>query len=79
MELRGLNERPNLSLGFAAPRLRRKTVPFSPGAMSTAAIVELWDLRERHNGLGVTSHQFRPRSNTRCLWIAMDWLMAKNE
>lgn len=59
MELRGLDDSPYLFPGSATPRLRSEALPLPPGAMSIAAIAELWDLGEQHIGLGMTPHQCR--------------------
>ncbi|MFW2545477.1 site-specific integrase [Primorskyibacter sp. 2E107] len=59
LELRDLEDSPYLFPGTATPRLRSDRMRLPPGAMSVAAIAELWDLGERHLGHGMTPHQCR--------------------
>lgn len=59
MELRGIDSSPYLFPGTAAPRLRKSGLNLPTGCMSVASILELWDLGDRHLGLGLTPHQCR--------------------
>ena len=52
------------------PRLRKAGLRLPTGAMSAAAIGELWDLGDRHLGLGLTPHQCRHATGT--LMLAVD-------
>ena len=59
MEIRGLETSPYLFPGAAGPRLRKPELRLPAGCMSASAILELWDLGDRHLGLGLTPHQCR--------------------
>ena len=59
LDLRRLEDSPYLFPGSATPRLRKDVLPLPPGAMSPSALAELWDLGDRHLGLGLTPHQCR--------------------
>ena len=59
MEFRGIESSPYLFPGTAAPRLRKSALNLPDGCMSVAAIMELWNLGDRHLGLGLTPHQCR--------------------
>ena len=69
-KLRGLERSPYLFPGKAMPRLRKAGLRLPTGAMSAAAIGELWDLGDRHLGLGLTPHQCRHATGT--LMLAVD-------
>ena len=59
MEIRSLETSPYLFPGAADPRLRKPELRLPAGCMSASAILELWDLGDRHLGLGLTPHQCR--------------------
>ncbi|MCZ4262227.1 site-specific integrase [Limimaricola sp. G21655-S1] len=59
LKLRGIEASPYLFPGTAAPRLRKPALNLPSGCMSVASIMELWDLGDRHLGLGLTPHQCR--------------------
>ncbi|WP_255564325.1 site-specific integrase [Mameliella sp. CS4] len=70
VKLRGLEGSPYLFPGKAMPRLRKAGLWLPNGAMSAAAIGELWDLGDRQLGLGLTPHQCRHATGT--LMLAVD-------
>ncbi|MGC9419962.1 MAG: hypothetical protein ACP5EN_13425, partial [Rhodovulum sp.] len=59
IELRDLPDSPYIFPGSARPRLRESGLALPDGCLSAAAIAELWDLGDRHLGLGLTPHQCR--------------------
>ncbi|WP_417808800.1 site-specific integrase [Thioclava sp.] len=59
MKIHGIEASPYLFPGTADPRLRKAELNLPAGCMSVASIMELWDLGDRHLGLGLTPHQCR--------------------